>query len=121
MAFHPYGNKTLDVSGAEAVHAVMARFGDGQLPVWGTEFGVPTSTDDQGVSEIEQARVIGAAAAQWRTFSWAGPLLVYMYRDRGRDRADPDDNFGIVRADGTPKPARDVFLRAASDPGNRSP
>jgi hypothetical protein len=87
-----------------ALHQLMVEHGDGAKKIWLTEYGAPThgagavSEDDQGAFLDEAFRTI----AGW---DWAGPLFVYHYRDTGTDRGDREQNFGLVRADGEPKPA----------------
>ena len=88
--------------------------GDGAKSIWATEFGAPTCTGDSTcVSEAQQALTITNAYTLWRTYSWAGPLISYMYQDTGTDQTNREDFFGFVRYDGTQKPAYAAFRAAA--------
>lgn len=91
------------------LHQVMVNHGDGNKKIWLTEFGAPTfgnPTDNGSVSETEQAKMITGAFAQMRQWSWAGPLFVFNWID-SRDGA-----FGMMRADGSPKPAYSALVTA---------
>ncbi len=89
----------------EALHQVMAAAADAGTPIWLTEFGAPTGTSDTAVSDDEQAVQISSGIEEARSRSYLGPLYVYSLRDAGTDPANPEDDFGILRADGSPKPA----------------
>lgn len=95
--------------------SIMAAHGDGAKKIWATEFGA--HTDPQGVgyvTEAQQAAMVTVASRLWSSYSWAGPLIFYSYIDRGTDPADRENFFGLVRADGTPKPALAAFRAAAT-------
>lgn len=105
------------------VHDVMTRHGDGGKKIWITEFGAPTSTTSRGVSEQGQSQIIAAGLKSARSLPWVGPVYVYNGRDNGTDRNDQEQNFGLLRADFSQKPAWDVVLaqarRDASEQGGR--
>jgi hypothetical protein len=123
VAIHPYSFPTLPAIGGPkstgrfadlpAVHAVMARWGDGNKKIWATEFGAPTgdAIDDGAMSEHDQAASILQAEQMVRSWNWLGPLVIYELRDRGTDRSDIEQNFGVVRNDLTPKEAGQILLR----------
>jgi hypothetical protein len=92
-----------------AVHDVMAEHGDGAKEVWLTEFGAPTGSAPGAVGEAEQEAVLRDAFATLARWPWAGPLLWYSHRDTGTDRADREQNFGLLRHDFTAKPALRAF------------
>ena len=115
MAYHPYPYPftapELDVpvrgsvlAARDAMHAVLARHGDGRKQLWITEVGWPTHRG-YGVSEEKQAQYV--ARMQAATFAQRLPVLTwYTYGDYD----DPSDanqeaHFGFFRADGTPKPS----------------
>jgi hypothetical protein len=102
------------------VHDVMVDNGDGSKKIWATEFGAPTGTSSQAVSTSEQAAMVEdgyEGIAQWE---WTGPMLWYSHRDSGTDPADREQNFGLVKADFTAKPALDTF-KSVMGGGNSSP
>ena len=87
------------------IHDVMAANGDGGRQIWGTEFGTPTGTTSMGVSELKQAQYLTDEIQQWSTWSFTGPLFVHMIRDRPYDRTDWAYDLGLMRSNGTAKPA----------------
>ncbi|HEY7272790.1 MAG TPA: LamG-like jellyroll fold domain-containing protein [Actinoplanes sp.] len=108
-AWHPYtgadgprvGRQM--VSDPRRLHAVMAAQGDAALPIWATEFGYPTG-GSRAVSERRQAAYVGPALRTWYSQSFAGPLFWYSGRDTGT-AADREQHFGLLRHDGSAKPA----------------
>lgn len=88
------------------VRALMVANGDGSKKIWATEFGAHTDPAGEGyITEAAQAAYLGSGIDQWRTYSWAGPMILYQLRDRGTDRADRENYFGLERYDGSHKPA----------------
>jgi hypothetical protein len=86
------------------VHALMAANGDGAKQVWGTEVGFATGTDAKAVSDSAQAADISLAIDQWTSWSFHGPIFFYTMRDLGTNRADVNQNMGMVDHAGVPKP-----------------
>jgi len=76
--------------------SILASKGDGEMKIWGTEFG--TDLAWVGGSENEQAAQIADAMRLWRTYSWAGGLMIYSYRQ-------DIEGFNLVRPDWTPRAA----------------
>ena len=67
------------------------------------------------MSEQAQADLMKDAFANYRQYAaWTGPFLWYTLQDGGNDRSSPENFFGLVRADGTHKPAYDVFRKEAT-------
>ncbi|MGB8405367.1 MAG: hypothetical protein WCE30_15000 [Mycobacterium sp.] len=120
IAIHPYSFPVLPaVGGPEAagrfadlpaVHAVMDHWGDGGKKIWATEFGAPTGTDDEAMSEADQAKSIAQAEQMVRAWNWMGPLIIFELRDHGTDRSDIEQNFGVLNNDLTPKEAGRALL-----------
>lgn len=102
---------------------LMVDRGDSHKRIWLTEYGAPTGTSDQSVSEDAQARLIRDAFRAVEAWPWAGPLFWYAHRDQGTDPDDREDNFGLVRSNYAPKPAFAVFrsLMATAAPRTAAP
>ena len=124
MSTHPYqgvadlppetpddGTKWMLTHVAE-VHELMVRQGDGDKPIWFTEFGWSSHANwdgvanwDRGVTEQQQGDYLV------RTLKLAGsdfPYVtnVFWYNDRNRDSGNiRNDNYGLLYRDLSPKPA----------------
>lgn len=142
LGHHPYsfngGSHPLDGHPLNAytqtvfLHERMAANGDGAKRIWGSESGAPTGTSTDAVTESRQAQLLGEYFKGWQGTlrfkrldettgqvdlpSITGPLFTYETRDGGDDQGDREDNFGLQRADGSPKPAFEKFCRLASGP-----
>lgn len=92
-----------------ALRQLMVDQGDATKPIWLTEYGAPTGTSSQAVSEAAQAALVTRAFEELEDWPWAGPLFWYAFRDQGSNTADRGDNFGLVRRDFEPKPALSAF------------
>jgi hypothetical protein len=126
VGIHPYSGQELPLSpGTESwntflqmrqVHQVMSAYGDRHKMIWATEFGVSTGTNKRSVTEARQAAVIeqGYARLADGTWSWLATLFTYSLRDQGQDIDDWQSNFGLVRFDGSTKPAYRNFERSMS-------
>ncbi|HUD11157.1 MAG TPA: cellulase family glycosylhydrolase [Candidatus Saccharimonadia bacterium] len=97
-------------------HSIMAAHGDGNKQIWITEFGAPTNGPDSTkyVSESFQAQIATDAVNTFRSYSWAGPMFWYNYTDTGTSTSTNENFFGLVRADGSQKPAYSAFEQAIS-------
>lgn len=111
ISVHPYRwpstpEETGFLGEMQRLRALLQRYGL-NIPIWITEVGWPTHNG--GVPEDVQARMLV------RTYIIAiGSKLVdkvfwYDYRDDGTDPADPEQNFGIIKRDFTPKKAYNAF------------
>jgi hypothetical protein len=119
MALHPYGYPALPTDAtskswntmfrAVDIHQVMTDNGDGAKQIWFTEFGAPTGTGSSAVTEARQPDFVREGFVARQQWSWAGPLFWYAHRDAGTNLADREQNFGLVHADFTPKPALATF------------
>ncbi len=98
------------------VHRIMKARGDGDKQIWLTEYGAPTGASEVALSEPAQATMILTGIAEARRRSYTGPIYLYSLRDAGDDAADPEDNFGLLRRDGTPKVAYAVVSDATGPP-----
>jgi hypothetical protein len=136
VADHPYSFPlTPSNSGGGAwsqmvnnLRPVMVANGDASKKIWITEFGAPTNgpgpkatvnnlnlaASPYVVDETLQAQELTAALNLTKSYSWAGPFFYYSYQDAGTDTSTNENFFGLVRADGSHKPAYAVFQQAAS-------
>lgn len=116
LSVHPYsypgtlvGTETIP-DGALHMIADMRREmvirGDGDKQVWATEFGSPTD-EAAGITESRQAELMVSFIDEWNQLPFAGPMYVHEIRDRLAGSANPEDNFGVLRRDFSPKPAYD--------------
>jgi hypothetical protein len=124
---HAWNQMAVDTDG---IRQTMVRNGDAAKKVWITEFGAPTGGPgpistisnpnlDAGpyvVDEPLQAKILSDAFTLYRSYDWVGPFFVYSYQDAGTDQSSNENFFGLVRADGSHKPAYDVFKQAAATP-----
>jgi hypothetical protein len=117
----PGSDQWINVSflrGVPAVHSVMTSQGDAK-PLWLTEFGWSTATVRapegwrNGVDEATQALYLQQAFEQMRRWPYLQAGVWFKLADAGQDRSDLVDNFGLLRADGTPKLAYEAFRSEA--------
>jgi polysaccharide biosynthesis protein PslG len=112
-ALHPYTGKDAPTRSdkltrvPDRMYRVMKANGDGRSLIWATEFGYPTAGGDS-VSEADQRRFVAPALKAWYRHSFTGPLFWYCPRDTGQDRSEREDHFGLMRFDGSRKPAYDA-------------
>ncbi|MDT5081593.1 MAG: polysaccharide biosynthesis protein PslG [Mycobacterium sp.] len=120
LSFHPYLYSLPFSQGApypqspltqlQNMRAVMVANGDSDKLIWASEYGEPTSA----VSEPEQAAYLQDMLTTWRTLGYTGPAFVWTLQDRATGSTDPEDTFGVIRSDGTLKPAAYVIQQLAS-------
>ncbi len=137
FSLHPYcGDKSpLDplspeyiknsfVRGIPAVHKILLSH-DEDAPNWLSEYGWTTSTIRgeepwmNGVDEETQAEYVEQSLVKVRDWPWVPVAIVYELMDYSANRDDRNSNYGLLRYDGTPKPAFEAFRRGAlelSDP-----
>ncbi len=97
------------------IENMLKKYNDGQLkPLIITEMGYPNQTTDNGSTyertAIQAARIYLLA----RTLPWLKGIYWYDFQDDGWDENYNENNFGIIRADFTPKPVYYV-LKSISD------
>lgn len=125
LAMHPYTYPIMpnDSTPADAwgqmklAHEVMAEHGDGDKKIWITEFSAPTNGPNlpgEYVDEDTQADILAQAATIYRGFDWSGPFMWYELKDSGTSTVSSEYFYGLKRADGTTKPAYNVWLRLTS-------
>jgi hypothetical protein len=111
-------------SGYRELHYVMSRHGDGAKPIWLTEIGWNTSTTQPGscargqhahmkpagVSEAFQAAMVTRAYECLAADNYVQVALWFSLQDADNGPED-DHRLGLIRHDGTHKPAYDAFAR----------
>ncbi len=102
-----------------SLRSIMITNGDSAKQIWMTEFGAPTGgpgalatatnynldASPDHVTEELQSLIIGDAINLVRTYSWAGPIFFYSYKDLGTSSSTNENFFGVLRYDGSQKPA----------------
>jgi hypothetical protein len=122
VAMHPYSGTRMpdqpdDPWGfqrLEQARLALQRHGAGAKPFWITELGWPTcpGSPDQCVSEAQQADHLQRAADMVRTrYRFVEALFVYHFCGSEENPADPEDYYGILHANLTPKPAYHALRR----------
>ena len=99
-----------------AIYRIMAAHGDGAKKIWATEVGFGTGSSDRSISPELQAGYARRLVGAWLTYSFAGNLFWYSYRDHSTDTADVWQNMGVVRRDWSGKPARSAMADALLRP-----
>jgi hypothetical protein len=126
MGSHPYtypslpsttsGNFYLSLSPTGAtVRSAMIANGDTAKPMWITEFGAPTGSDDgitNYVTQAVQSQTYTTAFSLITSNSWAyvQTLCAFSWQDDGAG------DFGLNYSDFSPKPALNAYLNAAGLP-----
>ena len=110
VAVHPYPDAPVPRSGEMArafeIRDLMIANGDGDKRLWGTEVGVPTG-GSPSVDEKVQATLVAQMHELWSTIGGQGPLMYYTLQDTGG--SDREGHFGLLREDGSEKPAFPVL------------
>ena len=131
VAFHPYsfplGPEDVERTNAWShmadtewnLRAIMQDNGDAHKKIWITEYGAPTggpgniasnnihapwSIPDH-VTEAYQTELLVQTVQAQRAQVWMGPLFWYSYQDLGTNETTTENFFGIIRYDGSQKPA----------------
>jgi hypothetical protein len=131
FAVHPYANgppapynprnPRFQVGRVEDIHARIARYDRTPAPIWITELGWSTCTQQPGcVSLAQQAADITALfkLARTRWASYVRAVFIFSYTQPGVLATPPgkSDGYGLVDADLRPKPALAAFHAAALHP-----
>jgi hypothetical protein len=72
--------------------------------------------DPAGYTQLLQAAYLQDMLTTWRTLDYTGPAFVYTLQDTDTGSTDPEATFGVIRSDGTWKPAAYVIQALASSP-----
>jgi hypothetical protein len=110
VGWHPYTGSYTPATSAHfnddsaKLHNIMTANGDGADKLWATEFGLPTGGPNS-FTEARQSSDMAEAFKVWYAKPFAGPLFYYSARDTGTSSSDREQHFGVLRHDGTAKPA----------------
>jgi hypothetical protein len=118
VGLHPYSFPHLPLFPADfntflnapALYQVMVDHGDAAKRIWGTEVGAPTAGGGGSVTDAVQSATVTQAYQQWTAWKFTGPLVWFAYEDSGTNAFDRDEHFGLVDANGRPKPALGAFV-----------
>ncbi len=99
----------------ETLRERMDQHGAGEKPIYITEYGESTaSCGGECVSEADQAEHLQAmlnavvSHPEWRV----ALITFFQLRDRGTESPNREEQFGLLRQDGTPKPAYPILRDA---------
>ena len=107
------------------MHTIMTAHGDGSKQIWITEYGAPTggpgnvaltnsySYNADHVSESLQSEMVSDFFSQARSLPWVGLKMWYTYQDSGTSPDTNENFFGLLRYDGSQKPAYATFQQLA--------
>jgi polysaccharide biosynthesis protein PslG len=107
------------------IRQLMVTKGDSNKKIWVTEYGAATNGPGSSyainqfsdfkfgsdfMTESAQSDMLGEAMDFYHQHSdWMGPLFWYSLQDYGTNKDTPENFFGILRYDGSKKPAYDVL------------
>lgn len=103
------------------IRSIMVANGDSRKSIWATEFGAPTggpgplATQNAylpgafKVSEALQSLMVSDAFASLKLKPYVANIFWYSYQDAGTSPNDNENFFGLLRADGSRKPAYNTF------------
>lgn len=106
FGLHPYVGEGTDAQ--QPIRDLMVANGDGAKKMWATEAGWST-WDTPGNSEELQASRFTQMVGWWREVPGWGPFIAYTHRDTGTDPLNAEQHFGLLRFDGSRKPAWTTF------------
>lgn len=124
FSFHPYHYDIPFSEGAQQsdspilqlreLRALMEQYGDGDLKVWASEYGLPTTPFDIQHpllynSPEKQAEFLADFLDSWHREDGTGPIFIYSTRDLNTGSPSDQDNFGIWYTDWQEKPAVQVI------------
>jgi hypothetical protein len=128
VVVHPYGTDLTNLSyptpgvaydgydqirRVESIRQEFVNHGASDKPLWLTEIGWPTCTSGSThcTTEAGQATnlttVFNDARTTWKPYVQA--VFVYNYQDNGSNNTDPENDYGLVNYNGTPKAALTIF------------
>jgi polysaccharide biosynthesis protein PslG len=136
IAFHPYTYPAVASYPASwnnwqqinVIRQLMIDNGDGDKALWLTEYGAATGGPGNAhdtiqlenfvfgndyMTENAQSDIVYDALLTYSKLSGSvGPFFWYSLKDNGTDKNTPENFFGLLRFDGSKKPAYDVYRNA---------
>lgn len=132
IALHPYSypvnasyiapwNSWQQMTG---IRQLMVDNGDSAKKIWVTEYGAPTGGpgsvkdlnqlvftygSDYMTESAQQQMLQDVMTLYSQDKSWMGPFFWYSLKDNGSDTSTPENFFGLIRFDGSQKPAYQTF------------
>ncbi len=109
-----------------SIRQIMVNQGDGSKKIWATEFGAPTGGPGRArdanelefeypgdfMSEDAQARLAGDVTTLYQlNRDWLGGFFWYSLKDIGTSNDTIENFFGVLRPDGSKKPAYDALQK----------
>ena len=120
LSYHPYNYGTPFSQGAAlpdsplnqltAMRDLMVANGDANKEIWATEYGEPTSV----ATDAQQAAFLQDMLTTWPTLGYTGPTFIHTLTDPSTGSTNPEDTLGVIRSDGTLKPAAYVIAQLAA-------
>ena len=120
LSYHPYNFGTPFSQGAPlpesplnqvtAIRNLMIANGDANKLIWASEYGEPTAV----ATDAQQAAFLQDMLTTWPTLGYTGPTFVHSLQDIDTNSADPEQTYGVIRSDGTLKPAAYVIAQLAA-------
>ena len=138
VALHPYTYPALPSFKAVfnywqeilTVRKLMIDNGDEAKKIWITEFGAPTGGPGHSyntnqlngfefgvdfMTEGAQLEILTEASEFYHQYAeWTGPFFWYSLKDNSNETDTSENFFGLLRSDGSKKPAYDVFRNIIS-------
>jgi len=111
--------------GVPKVRETLVRHGE-RKPIWLTEFGWSTCSTrgaeawENCVSPSVQASYLRRAFRKMRDWSYVPVGVTFNLEDTSGDRGERLDNYGLLRRDGSPKPAYRALTDGARVLGSRT-
>ncbi len=112
----------------DPIRSLMVQNGDSGKKIWLTEFGAPTGGPGVGYTAnqlndfkygkdymqeaAQQTLMQEALQGYWDREAWMGPFFWYSLKDESQNTGDPENFFGLLRYDGSKKPAYTTFQNA---------
>jgi polysaccharide biosynthesis protein PslG len=101
------------------LRSIMIANNDGLKKIWITEYGAPTNgpgalatlsnfnfnASPDHVDEAFQAQTLSDAISEYKTTPWLSAFFWYSYQDLGTSSSTNENFYGLIRFNGTKKPA----------------